>query len=186
MVISRTLFPEKRRHRHARAWLRCHLFCSAPWPPPLAQQKENGRALSARRHGRTQRRRAFRRAELLSIRPTIAIPAPSRGGSECGDRSRRFLWPASQLAAIATAISEWPACDRARCRFARSHALSFRRAGFHGVGHARREIHGRWLAESRAASCAGRPLLSIPRCRFRTVFASHAFRAAPPPLPFPT
>ena len=118
----------------------------------------------------------FAEPNYYQLRPTIAIPAPSRGTLRCGHRSRRLLRPASQLAAFATAISEWPACDRARSRFSRSHALAFRRAGFHGIRHARREIHGRWLAESRVAGCAGRPRLPIPRCRLRTVSAAHAFR----------
>ena len=117
----------------------------------------------------------FAEPNYYRLRPTIAIPATAQRRRGCGDRSRRILWLASEPAAVATALSEWPACDRAGGRLARSVALAFRRAGFHGVRHAGREIHRRWLAQSRAAIHARRSGVAFPRGGVRAVSTADTF-----------
>ena len=59
----------------------------------------------------------FAEPNYYQLRPTIAIPAAQPRQRRRGHRPRRLLRPASQLAALATAISEWPARHRARRRF---------------------------------------------------------------------
>ena len=55
----------------------------------------------------------FAEPNYYSVRPSIAIPSPRRGGEGCRDRPRRIFWPASQPGAAAAACfrsSNWPSC----------------------------------------------------------------------------
>ena len=65
----------------------------------------------------------------------IAVPPP--GQAERRHRSRRPLRAAPVAAAAEAALGQQTAGDRRGHRLARSDALAFRRAGLHGVGHAR-------------------------------------------------
>ena len=79
------------------------------------------------------------------MRPTINIPKKS-----VLDLDGFFgLHPA--MASFRAALEAEASRHRARRRIARPHALALRRAGLHGIGHARRKGHRRRLAESRAA-----------------------------------
>ena len=115
-----------------------------------AQQETIGGVVSARRGGWLEHRGALCRAELLPLAPDHrdSSTRPRRRES-CGDRSGRILRIASQPRATGAAVSSQPAGHRACGGFAGSHAFAFRRAGFHGIGHAGRESHRRRLAESR-------------------------------------
>ena len=66
-------------------------------------------------------------------------------------RPRRLLRPASLARAVEAAVRSAAPGDRRCGRFARPHALAFRRAGLHGIGHAGPEGHRQRLDESRAA-----------------------------------
>ena len=78
----------------------------------------------------------FGEPNYYRIRPTIAIPQPQRGGADGGDRSRRIFRPAPEPRAARAAVPQKSTRHRSRGGLARSHALAFRRAGFHGVRHA--------------------------------------------------
>ena len=56
----------------------------------------------------------FGEPNYYHMRPTIAIPAPARGGAEAGARSGRLLRPASQPGAAGSAFPQRPA--RQSCR----------------------------------------------------------------------
>ncbi len=80
-----------------------------------------------------------------AMRPSINISATA------GDRSQRLLWTASLVVVLQAAVGPAAAGHCSCGGLARHHALALRRAGLHGVGHAGREDHQRWLAESHAA-----------------------------------
>ena len=73
------------------------------------------------------------------LRPTIAIPRPTatRQASRRRHRSRRLLRTASLARAAQAAVRPAASGDRRCGRFARPDALALRRAGLHGIGHAR-------------------------------------------------
>ena len=125
----------------------------------------------------------FAEPNYYRLRPTIAIPEPRRGGADAAIDLDGFFGLHPSLQPSATALSERAACDRAGRRLARSFALAFRRAGFHGVGHARREIHRRWLAQSRAAVNARGAGVAVSRRRVWPVPAADACGQRRRPLP---
>ena len=118
----------------------------------------------------------FAEPNYYRLRPTIAIPAPSRGGAEAAIDLDGFFGLHPSLAAAFPALSEGPACHRAGSWFTRSFAIPFRRAGFHGIRHARREVHRRRVAEPRAAVHAREPGFAVPRRGVRPLPAAHACR----------
>ena len=114
----------------------------------------------------------YREKNYYTMRPSIAIPQ-----NQVIDLDGFFgLHPS--LACLQAALRPGTSRHRARRRLARHVALALRRAGLHGVGHARREEHRGRLAEPRTAG--GRPApspgstprfahwLSAPTCRARS------------------
>ncbi len=98
------------------------------------------------------------------------------------NRSRRLFWLASRSVVFSAALAAGSFGDRA-CRWIpRPDTLPFRRAGFHGVRHARYKGHGRWLAESdspgsASTQCIGRGCeFFFPRHRHGAFLAAHSFR----------
>src|SRR5205085_12439466 len=59
--------------------------------------------------------------------------------------------------------------------FTRQHAFTFRRAGLHGVSHARREVDERWLVESLSAKQTRSGEVAVSR---RVDDQDHAARAS--------
>ena len=89
------------------------------------------------------------------LRPTIAVPRPSRGIGTPRRRRDRPGWllrPASRARPAQAGLGRRAPGHRARRRIARSHALALRCAGLHGIRHARPEGHRRRLDEPRAAA----------------------------------
>ena len=83
-----------------------------------------------------------------AMRPSIAIPR-----KQVIDLNGFFgLHPS--LAQLQAAVGPGASRDCACRGLARHHALALRCAGLHGVGHARREEHERWLAQSHAANAS--------------------------------
>ena len=109
------------------------------------------------------------------LRPSIAIPQPG-----AAEMMRPSIWTdfsdCIQPRAARASLSQQSAGHRARRGFARSDALAFRCAGFHGVGHARRESHRRRLAESRDRNGTGRKCVAISRRGDGAESAAHAAR----------
>ena len=95
------------------------------------------RDLPARRRGRTERAHPLRREGLLR-RASVDRGSAARLGRQSGAESRRLLRPASFPRAAAALLPGPLRGLRARGRLARLDALALRRAGLHGVGHARR------------------------------------------------
>ncbi len=118
----------------------------------------------------------FGEENYYRIRPTIAIPQPRQRRRRRGGRSRRILRPASEPRAARPAISQRATCHRSRGRFAGHDALAFRRAGFHGVRHARRESHRRRLAESHRAGMSEENAFAVPRRGHGAESSAHAAR----------
>ena len=118
----------------------------------------------------------FGEPNYYRMRPTIAIPQPPRRRRERGYRSRRILRLASESRAARAAVSQESTRHRARRGLARSDALAFRRAGLHGIRHARRESHRRWLAESRPRNSPGRRRFSVSRRGHGAESTAHAAR----------
>ena len=152
-----------------------------------AEQEENGRALSARRDGRPERRRAVRRAELLPHAPdhrdsrsrAAAAPMlridldgffglhPSLAAAACRSFSN------GQLAIVHAVGSPDPT---------RSHfdAQDFMESGTPGV----KATDDGWLNRA-LQSMPEEQAVAISRRGLRSVSAAHACRAARRPSPFP-
>ena len=90
-----------------------------------------------------------------SMRPSIAIPRPNRG-QECRDRPGWLLRTAPVDGIVQAAVGPEAPGHRARRRLAGQHALPLRRAGLHGIWHAGREVHRRWLAQPCGAPARAR------------------------------
>ncbi len=88
-------------------------------------------------------------SSYYTLRPTIAIPRQKR------DRSRRLFRTASLARAAQAAVRSAASRDRRCGGLARSDAVALRRAGLHGVGHARPEGDERRVDESRTAEGRG-------------------------------
>ena len=84
----------------------------------------------------------FGEENYYRIRPTIAIPQPRNGVEGSRRRPRRILRTASKPRAPWPSVSQRATGHRSRRRIAGYDALAFRRPGFYGVRHARREIDG--------------------------------------------
>ena len=106
-----------------------------------------------------------------AMRPSIAIPRNQVIDLE------RLLRPASVAGALQAAVGPGTPRHRARRRLARHDALALRRAGLHGVRHARREEHDRRLAQSRAAE-RRRRRRHVPSARSRWALRCRAFSPA--------
>ena len=109
-------------------------------------QQAAGRDFPARGRGRSQHRRsAWRARNITRCGPSINIPRKVR------DRSRWIFRIASVAVFVSAALAAGASGHRACRGIARSDPFALRRAGFHGIRHARHESHRRWLAESIAA-----------------------------------
>src|SRR5208282_3156291 len=104
-----------------------------------AEQEAACRALSARGGGRFERCGSFRRAKLLPAEAEHRDSPAEARRNRCGGRSGRIFWVASQPCAARAFVPPESAGYSARGGIAGSDALAFRRAGFYGVGNARRE-----------------------------------------------
>ena len=107
----------------------------------------------------------FGDAEYYRARPSIAIAQPNAGESAAVDLDGFFglnprmrplmpLWNSRQLAIVHA------------CGSPELHAVAFRRAGLHGNRDARREEHGRRLAEPVSPGATRRSSLAVPRGLF--------------------
>src|SRR5271165_3671681 len=81
--------------------------------------------------------------QYYAMRPSINIPRKAV-------LPRWFLWAASFARIVPATMATASPRDCARLRFARPQPLALRRTGFHGIRHAGREGHGRWMAQSLA------------------------------------
>ena len=81
----------------------------------------------------------FAEPNYYRIRPTIAIPQPRQGGEGAALDLDGFFGLHPSLAPLRPAVPEAATRHRARGRLAGHHALAFRCAGLHGVGHAGHE-----------------------------------------------
>ena len=107
-----------------------------------------------------------------AARPSIAVPRPGsgeRGRAQPG----RLLRPASVACAAAPLLPGPLGRLRARGRLARLDALPLRRAGLHGVGHARPQIHAQRLPDARAGLRPERQGLAAARRRDDPGHAAH-------------
>ncbi len=167
-----TRLPPKRRSRPREPRLRADVPGAHGGGEPHAQEAPH-RDLPARRGGRPERRRALRRARLLPPAADDRDSAPRRR-RRWRARSRRLLRVPPAAGAARAALQERHSRRDPRVRVARQHALALRRAGLHGIGHARREEHRRWVAEPDVEGGARRQMRrrfarwrSRPRCRDR-------------------
>ena len=83
----------------------------------------------------------FAEPNYYRMRPTIAIPQPKSGGADAAIDLDGFFGLHPSLPPLAAAVPGRAARHRARRRLAGPDALAFRRAGLHGIRHARREAH---------------------------------------------
>ena len=111
-------------------------------------QEGAGRDLPARRGGRTEHRGSVWREALLRAASAIAVAI--RETREVAVDLDGFFGLHPSLKPLKPIYDAQRPRDRQRRRLARSDALALRRAGLHGVGHARPEIDARRLDESRA------------------------------------
>ena len=90
----------------------------------------------------------FGEENYYRIRPTIAIPQPRNGAEGAAVDLDGFFGLHPSLAPLGPLFHNGQLAIVHAAGIARHDALAFRRAGFHGVRHARRESDGRRLAES--------------------------------------
>ena len=113
--------------------------------------------------------------------PGRRSPYPSR---RAGTRTRPSTWTASSRCTRARPVQAdlrgGPSRDSARGRLARQHAVALRRAGLHGVGHAREQGHSRRMAEPLYAGEEGRESYAVPRRGFQREHAAHVAGPARP------
>ena len=96
----------------------------------------------------------FGEQRYYELRPSIAVPKPDGTPQSAIDLDGFFgLHPS--LAPLKPMFDAAASGDRGSGRLSRSHSLAFRRAGLHGIRHARFQRNGRRLDESRFAEADG-------------------------------
>jgi hypothetical protein len=107
------------------------------------------------------------------LRPTIAVPRPAAGSPDAAIDLDGFFGLHPSLAPLKPLYDRAASGDRGCRRFARPHALPLRRAGLHGIGHARLQSYRERLDEPRAAEAAGSKVRRCGRWRWDRCCLAH-------------